>query len=613
MPTVPFPAVLDSTIIAAFRSCPQKAFRTYLQHYKPKQTSIHLRAGAAYAAGLEAARLAFFAEGSNEEDAKAAGLQKLIETYGDFECPADSAKSLERMCGALEYYLDCWPLSTDKAVPIALPSGKRGVEFSFTEPIDFPHPETGDPLLYVGRMDTVVDFAGAVYGEDDKTTSQLGAKWGDQWNLRSQFTGYCLLGSTEVLTPNGWVEIQNLPHGIPVAQWGNGQVQFVLPEKYHAPQYSGLMTQVSGKVEFTCTPDHRTLVYDSYTDSYKTFLMKDLPKNSGALRYVSAGWKADGETFEPAAVKLLVAIQADGSFVYGKQGNLLHVRFTFAKRRKFERLMELVEELQLPWTQWKSTSGLFSGKIDATNLIENIEALLGKDKRWGAWLLRLSGETLRGIMDELCFWDGTIEDTLYSTSSEENADWIRTIAALCGMRASIHTQAARKTQKLQYRVSYHETHRHSVHLHTHKEVPFEGTVYCLTVPSSYFLIRVNGQISVTGNCWGAKRAGIPLAGFLIRGVSILKTKYDHAEAITYRPQWMIDRWYEQLLRDVKRMKDMWEAGGWDYNLDHACAEYGGCDLRQVCLSADPEPWLKINFERRVWDPVLREERILEEN
>lgn len=304
MPTVPFPSVLDSTIIAAFRSCPQKAFRTYLQHYKPKQTSIHLHAGAAYAAGLEAARIAFFSDGMSEEDAKAAGLQKLIETYGDFECPADSAKSLERMCGALEYYLDCWPLSTDKAVPIALPSGKRGVEFSFTEPIDFPHPETGDPLLYVGRMDTVVDFAGAVYGEDDKTTSQLGASWSKQWDLRSQFTGYC---------------------------------------------------------------------------------------------------------------------------------------------------------------------------------------------------------------------------------------------------------------------------------------------------------------------WGAKRAGIPLAGFLIRGVSILKTKYDHAEAITYRPQWMIDRWYEQLLRDVKRMKDMWEAGEWDYNLDHACAEYGGCDLQQVCLSADPEPWLKINFERRVWDPVLREERILEEN
>lgn len=297
----PFPSVLDSTIISAFRSCPQKAFRTYIQHYKPKTTSIHLHAGAAYAAALEAARVAYFSDGASEADAKALGLKKLIETYGDFECPPDSAKSLERMCGAVEYYLDTWPLATDKAIPITLPSGKRGVEFSFVEPIDCLHPETGDPILYSGRMDTVVDFAGAIYGEDDKTTSQLGAKWGDQWNLRSQFTAYC---------------------------------------------------------------------------------------------------------------------------------------------------------------------------------------------------------------------------------------------------------------------------------------------------------------------WGAQRHGMKLAGFLVRGVSILKTKYDHAQAITYRPQWMIDRWYEQVLQDVERMKEMWESGRWEFNLDHACAEYGGCDLQAVCLSADPDPWLKMNFQRRLWDPIKREEIVL---
>lgn len=299
----PFPAVIDSTLIAAFRSCPQKAFRTYFQHWKPRTQSIHLHAGAAYASALEAARVAFFTQGLSEDESRAIGLKTLIESYGSFECPPESAKSLERMCGALVYYLDTWPLSTDKAVPITLPSGKRGVEFSFAEPVDFTHPETGDPILYSGRMDTVVNFAGAVYGEDDKTTSQLGAKWGDQWNLRSQFTSYC---------------------------------------------------------------------------------------------------------------------------------------------------------------------------------------------------------------------------------------------------------------------------------------------------------------------WGAQRAGIPLAGFLIRGVSILKTRYDHAEAITYRPQWMIDRWYEQLLRDLKLMREMWESETWNYNLDHACAEYGGCDLQQVCLSKDPDPWLKMNFERRVWDPVKREERLIEE-
>ena len=51
-----FPTVLDSTIIAAARSCLQKANLEFFEHWKPREPSVHLHAGAAYAAGMEAAR-----------------------------------------------------------------------------------------------------------------------------------------------------------------------------------------------------------------------------------------------------------------------------------------------------------------------------------------------------------------------------------------------------------------------------------------------------------------------------------------------------------------------------------------------------------------------------
>ena len=299
----PFPAVLDSTIIASFRSCPQKAYMEFIRHYKPREQSVHLHAGAAYAAGLEAARTAFFVAGAHPDEALAAGLQALTEFYGTFECPSDSAKSLGRMLGALEFYFDRYPLGSDPAIPMTLPSGKRGIEFSFAEPLEICHPETGDPLIYCGRMDMMVDYQGLALGEDDKTASQLGASWPRQWDLRSQFTGYI---------------------------------------------------------------------------------------------------------------------------------------------------------------------------------------------------------------------------------------------------------------------------------------------------------------------WGAGRAGIRLDGFLIRGVSILKTKYDTLEAITYRPDWQIDRWYAQLHRDIRRMIACWEEGYFDFNLDHACTEYGGCLFRQVCQMSDPEPVLEQQFQRRRWDPINREEILLQE-
>lgn len=297
----PFPEVIDSSLIAAFRSCPRKAFLEYIWHWKPRTQSVHLVAGAAFARGLEVTRTSFYEEGLDPDTSVALGLKALIEAYGTFECPADSPKSCERMAGALEFYFDRYPLGNDSAEIIQI-AGKYAIEFNFSEPIDVLHPETGQPLIYTGRFDAMVKYSGLTLGCDEKTTSQLGASWPRQWDLRSQFTAYT---------------------------------------------------------------------------------------------------------------------------------------------------------------------------------------------------------------------------------------------------------------------------------------------------------------------WGAAKAGIKLDGFLVRGVSILKSKYDTAEAITYRPAWQLDRWYEQLCRDLARMKTMWLDGVWDYNLDHACAEYGGCPFRGVCLLRDPAELLEQQYERRRWDPVLRQEFLLE--
>ncbi|HWV45755.1 MAG TPA: PD-(D/E)XK nuclease family protein [Nitrospira sp.] len=298
----PFPSVLDASLISTFRACPQKAFLEYVQHWKPRSPSVHLHAGAAYASALEATRRAFYLEGKSSSEAAEIGMATLLREYGDFPCPEDSAKSASRMAGALEFYLHSYPLESDAAVPVTLPDGSKGIEVGFAEPLPINHPETGDPLIYAGRLDMMVNYAGAIYGLDDKTSSSLGASWSKQWEMRSQFTGYC---------------------------------------------------------------------------------------------------------------------------------------------------------------------------------------------------------------------------------------------------------------------------------------------------------------------WGAARLGFPLSGFLVRGVSILKTKYDTQQALTYRPQWMIDRWYEQLLRDIHDMLECWESGIWDWNLDASCEAYGGCPFKKVCLAAEPDAWLSTGFERRSWDPITRKESLLE--
>jgi hypothetical protein len=198
-----FPLGIDSTTLGTFRSCPQKAFRQYMEHWKPKSDSVHLVAGGAFADGIEAARRAFYEQGHTAEDAEAMGMQALLVKYGNFECPPESAKSPARMAGALEFYFANYPLEHDPAQPITLANGTRGIEFSFAQPLDVNHPVTGDPILYTGRSDMIADFSGGVYVFDEKTTSSLGPSWSRQWDMRSQFTGYCWAAREIGLRPAG--------------------------------------------------------------------------------------------------------------------------------------------------------------------------------------------------------------------------------------------------------------------------------------------------------------------------------------------------------------------------------------------------------------------------
>lgn len=295
----PFPTVFDSSMLATLKACPQLFNKIYIEEWKPKEQSIHLHAGKAFAKGLEVARQAFYVEGKSAEDAIGEGLRALLMSYGDFQCPPDSAKSAERMAAAFEFYFDNYPLiEGEDGSPITFPNGRRGIEFTFAHPLPVAHPETGDPIIYCGAMDAIINFAGGVFICDEKTTTALGASWSRQWDLRSQFTGYT---------------------------------------------------------------------------------------------------------------------------------------------------------------------------------------------------------------------------------------------------------------------------------------------------------------------WGCREAGIRVDGVVVRGVAILKTKFDTQQAISYRPEWQVTRWLEETIEWIEDAIHYWRARRWRHNLDHSCAEYGGCTFRTACSSQDEASWLESYFERRHWDPILKQE------
>jgi hypothetical protein len=107
----------------------------------------------------------------------------------------------------------------------------------------------------------------------------------------------------------------------------------------------------------------------------------------------------------------------------------------------------------------------------------------------------------------------------------------------------------------------------------------------------------------TAYTWAAREWGLDVKGVIVRGISILKTKYEHAEAITYRPEWQVERWLAQTCRDIESAIQCWKSGYFDYNLDESCNGYSGCPYRTACLSRDPQGWLETQFQYNPWDPL----------
>lgn len=190
-PIFTFPHAIDSTMRGAFASCPRKFYWEFMRQRRPLAPSVHLHAGGAFASGMEAARRAYYERGETLQSAKGQGAIALTRHYGDFVAPALSAKTLEGMLGAYSKYFEDFPMDSDPMTPVM--AGSRAmVEFSFAIPIPGTrHPDTGEPVLYFGRCDMIGQMQGSRYVVDEKTTSQLGASWSKQWDMRGQFTGYC--------------------------------------------------------------------------------------------------------------------------------------------------------------------------------------------------------------------------------------------------------------------------------------------------------------------------------------------------------------------------------------------------------------------------------------
>ena len=194
-----FPAYVDSSMLTAWRACRRKHYWAVLHALYPMGKSVHLIAGAAIAAGLEAARKTVFFHPEPRSVSHATMLEAAYIPYllqwGDYTPDERSTKNFNTAWFALDHYLEYHPPATDIIQPYIRPDGSPAVEYKFAIPIDsIQHPDTREPLLFVGRFDMVgvmpMGTINKLLVVDEKTTGSLTYDWATKWDMRGQFIGY---------------------------------------------------------------------------------------------------------------------------------------------------------------------------------------------------------------------------------------------------------------------------------------------------------------------------------------------------------------------------------------------------------------------------------------
>ena len=200
------PLHIDSTMIACFRSCPQKFKLEFVHGFRPPGISIDLHAGACFSSALEEVRRQIWQHNKSLGTALIMAEARFFQEWGDVEPPEwkRTAKTKDRVWEAVESYFAQYSPLTDYIRPFIAADGKPTLEYTFAIPLKsasdlidaddnlyFPLHPSGSPFIYCGRFDMLGLYQDRPVVLDDKTTGySIGRQWASQWDLRSQFLGY---------------------------------------------------------------------------------------------------------------------------------------------------------------------------------------------------------------------------------------------------------------------------------------------------------------------------------------------------------------------------------------------------------------------------------------
>jgi hypothetical protein len=343
-------------------------------------------------------------------------------------------------------------------------------------------------------------------------------------------TIYCYSPDTDILTEDGWVNIQEFVEKklyIKVATLNpnNSRVEYHYPTAYFKLPYKGKLLHQKGKlVDFMVTPNHRIWARPAWKKSgsgkmnTKTFSLIEaskLPRRVEYMRYFPyEGEKKEYFTIPsyekkrknrvsrpPKTFPMNAWLRVFG--IYIAEGCIVNDGRTVVicqqDKQKRPIIKRWIEDLGYRVTE--TPISLQFHDVQVASYLKQFghahEKFIPKE------LKNLSKEQLRILLEALLFGDGSVrkgKDAYYATISERLANDVQEVALKAGF---VSTLRQRKDGIFIVSISEKRktTQPNSGDRDNREWVDYEGYVYCIEVSNHIIYVRRNGKPHWNGNCY----------------------------------------------------------------------------------------------------------------